>query len=206
MLSQTVEYALRAVVQLAAIAPKTSATAGLAAITQMPPAYLAKVLQALVKVDVVTSHRGASGGVALAHPPEKLTILDIVKATDPIERIRTCSLGLTTHGTRPCPLHRRLEPPSPRSKARSAIPRWPKSSAIPARSSPSAKHNPNGALQNQRRTGFGLSRNHLKALAEFARIRFQLTRNRRFYAALRYRAHVCRASRPVQRRSATAAR
>lgn len=109
MLSQTVEYALRAVVQLAAISPKASTTAELAVVTQVPPAYLVKVLQALVKAGVVASQRGASGGVSLARPPEKLTILDIVNATDPIQRIRTCPLELATHGTKLCPLHRRLD-------------------------------------------------------------------------------------------------
>ena len=109
MLSQTVEYALRAVVQLATIAPKASTTADLAEITQVPPAYLVKVLQSLVKAGIVVSQRGASGGVSLAGPPQKLTILDIVNATDPIERIRTCPLGLSTHGTKLCPLHRRLD-------------------------------------------------------------------------------------------------
>jgi Rrf2 family protein len=109
MLSQTVEYALRAVVQLASIAPKASTTADLAVITQVPPAYLAKVLQALVKAGIVASQRGASGGVALAQSPAKLTILDIVDATDPIRRIRSCPLELATHGTKLCPLHRRLD-------------------------------------------------------------------------------------------------
>ncbi len=109
MLSQTVEYALRAVVQLAAIAPKASTTAELAVVTQVPPAYLVKVLQALVKANVVTSQRGASGGVSLARAAEKLTILDIVNATDPIKRIRTCPLELATHGTKLCPLHRRRD-------------------------------------------------------------------------------------------------
>lgn len=109
MLSQTVEYALRAVVQLASIAPSTSTTSELAVITQVPPAYLAKVLQALVKAGIVTSHRGAHGGVSLAHSPDKLTILDIVNATDPIQRIRTCPLELASHGTKLCPLHRRLD-------------------------------------------------------------------------------------------------
>src|SRR5689334_1341702 len=109
MLSQTVEYALRAVVQLASIAPKASTTADLAVITRVPPAYLAKVLQALVKAGIVASQRGASGGVTLAHPPEKLTILDIVDATDPIQRIKSCPLDLVTHGTKLCPLHRRLD-------------------------------------------------------------------------------------------------
>jgi Rrf2 family protein len=109
MFSQTVEYALRAAVQLASTAPRAATTAELADVTQVPPAYLVKVLQALVKAGIVVSQRGASGGVSLARSAEKLTILDIVNATDPIRRIRTCPLGLTTHGTRLCPLHRRLD-------------------------------------------------------------------------------------------------
>lgn len=109
MLSQTVEYALRAVVQLASIAPRASTTAELAVVTQVPQAYLAKVLQALVKAGIVASQRGASGGVSLARPAEKLTILDIVNATDPIQRIKTCPLELASHGTKLCPLHRRMD-------------------------------------------------------------------------------------------------
>jgi Rrf2 family nitric oxide-sensitive transcriptional repressor len=109
MLSQTVEYALRAVVQLASIAPNASTTADLAVVTQVPPAYLVKVLQALVKAGIVTSQRGAAGGVTLAKPAHELTILDVVSATDPIKRIRTCPLDLVTHGKRLCPLHRRLD-------------------------------------------------------------------------------------------------
>src|SRR5262245_51665923 len=100
MLSQTVEYALRAAVQLASIWPEASTTAELAVVTQVPPAYLAKVLQALVKSGIVTSQRGAAGGVILARRADKLTILDIVSATDPIQRIRNCPLELVTHGTR----------------------------------------------------------------------------------------------------------
>jgi Rrf2 family protein len=109
MLSQTVEYALRAAVQLASIAPRPSTTAELAEVTQVPAAYLVKVLQSLVRGGIVVSQRGASGGVSLARPAEKLTILDIVDATDPIRRIETCPLGLSTHGKRLCPLHRRLD-------------------------------------------------------------------------------------------------
>jgi Rrf2 family protein len=109
VLSQTVEYALRAVVQLAYIAPEAATTAELAAVTQVPPAYLAKVLQALVRAQVVNSQRGIGGGVTLARAAKELTILDIVNAVDPIRRIRTCPLELATHGTRLCPLHRRLD-------------------------------------------------------------------------------------------------
>jgi Rrf2 family nitric oxide-sensitive transcriptional repressor len=109
VLSQTVEYALRAAVQLASLAPESTTTAALAEVTQVPPAYLAKVLQALVKAGIVKSQRGVSGGVSLAIPADKLTILDIVNATDPIQRIKTCPLELASHGTNLCPLHRRLD-------------------------------------------------------------------------------------------------
>jgi Rrf2 family protein len=109
MLSQTVEYALRAAVQLASISPGASTTADLAEVTKVPPAYLAKVLQALGKAGIVASQRGASGGVTLACSPDELTILDIVNATDPIQRIKACPLDLKTHGAKLCPLHRRLD-------------------------------------------------------------------------------------------------
>jgi Rrf2 family protein len=109
MFSQTVEYALRAVVQLAYIAPQASTTAALAKVTQVPPAYLAKVLQALVKAGIVSSRRGIGGGVSLVRDASRLTIFDIVNAVDPIRRIKTCPLELVTHGTKLCPLHRRMD-------------------------------------------------------------------------------------------------
>jgi len=109
MFSQTVEYALRAVVQLAYLAPEPAKTAELAEITKVPPAYLAKVLQSLVKAGIVVSQRGIGGGVSLAHSASELTILDIVTAVDPIRRIKSCPLELATHGTRLCPLHRRMD-------------------------------------------------------------------------------------------------
>jgi Rrf2 family nitric oxide-sensitive transcriptional repressor len=109
MLSQTVEYALRAVVYLAGDADGPASTAEVAKATKVPPAYLAKVLHALVKADIVAARRGVGGGVALAKDPAKLTILEVVNAVDPIQRIKTCPLGLAAHGARLCPLHKRVD-------------------------------------------------------------------------------------------------
>jgi Rrf2 family protein len=109
MFSQTVEYALRAVVHLAYVAPEACTTDQLAEVTRVPKAYLSKVIQALVRARLVHSQRGLGGGVSLAREPEELTILEVVNAVDPVERIRTCPLGLKTHGVRLCPLHRRLD-------------------------------------------------------------------------------------------------
>jgi Rrf2 family nitric oxide-sensitive transcriptional repressor len=109
MLSQTVEYALRAATYLA-VSPEESRTVGqIAEATQVPEAYLSKVLQQLVRQRIVASRRGTGGGFMLARAPEKLRILEIVQAVDPIRRITTCPLGLAAHGKRLCPLHKRLD-------------------------------------------------------------------------------------------------
>jgi len=109
MFSQTVEYALRAVVHLAYEAPAARTTLDIARATRVPQAYLAKVLQGLGQAGIVRSQRGIGGGVALAKPPDQLTILEVVNAVDPIRRIRTCPLGLAAHGVRLCPLHKRVD-------------------------------------------------------------------------------------------------
>jgi Rrf2 family transcriptional regulator, nitric oxide-sensitive transcriptional repressor len=107
--SQTVEYALRAVVHLASEAPAPRTTDQIAEATRVPRAYLSKVLQGLVRGGVVHSHRGLGGGMSLVKSPEDLTILEVVNGVEPIQRIRTCPLGLAAHGVRLCPLHRRLD-------------------------------------------------------------------------------------------------
>ena len=109
MFSQTVEYALRAVVYLAYEAPEARTTEEIHKATQVKKAYLSKILQGLAKKGIVTTQRGVGGGVALGKTPEELTILDVVNAVEPIERIRTCPLGLSSHGVRLCPLHRRID-------------------------------------------------------------------------------------------------
>jgi Rrf2 family protein len=109
MFSQTVEYALRAVAHLGYAAPNPRTTEQVAEATRVPPAYLSKVLQALSRAGIVRSQRGVGGGIALARPAEELTILEVVNAVEPIQRIKSCPLGLKSHGVRLCPLHRRMD-------------------------------------------------------------------------------------------------
>ena len=109
MFSQTVEYALRAVVHLADQAPSPRTTDQIADATLVPKAYLSKVIQGLCRAGIVQSKRGIGGGIALVKTPSELTILDVVNAVEPIARIRQCPLGLKTHGVRLCPLHKRMD-------------------------------------------------------------------------------------------------
>ena len=109
MFTQTVEYALRAMVCLAAHPGEPQSNAQIAVTTKVPSAYLSKVLQKLAKAELVHGQRGVQGGFTLARPAAETTILEIVSAVDPIQRIRTCPLGLAAHGVRLCPLHKRMD-------------------------------------------------------------------------------------------------
>lgn len=109
MFTQTVEYALRAIVHLAQHAPQASTTEEVADATHVPRAYLAKILSGLRRAGLVKSQRGLGGGITLAKSPDKLTILEVVNAVEPIHRIRTCPLGLSEHGSTLCPLHSRID-------------------------------------------------------------------------------------------------
>jgi Rrf2 family transcriptional regulator, nitric oxide-sensitive transcriptional repressor len=109
VISQTVEYALRAAVYLAGDMSKARTTEQIAEVTRVPPAYLSKVLQALSRAGITKSQRGIGGGVMLLKSPDELTILEVVNAVDPIQRIDRCPLGLASHGVRLCPLHKRLD-------------------------------------------------------------------------------------------------
>jgi Rrf2 family protein len=84
-------------------------TEEIATATEVPAPYLAKVLRELNRHDLVISQRGLGGGISLAKPPAEMTILEIVNAVDPVERITTCPLKLATHGNQLCPLHRRMD-------------------------------------------------------------------------------------------------
>jgi len=109
MISQTAEYALRAIVFLADQGGKPRTTAQIADATQIPAGYLAKVMQSLSRVRLVNSQRGLNGGFTLAKDPSDLSMLEIIKAVDPIRRFDECPLGVPTHGCNLCPLHQRLE-------------------------------------------------------------------------------------------------
>ena len=108
MLSKTAEYALRVAVCLAQAPEKLAAADELAEVTKIPRRYLHKVVQDLARGGLVRSQPGPGGGYSIAKSPKKVTILDVVNAVAPLERIRHCPLGLTSH-TRLCPLHHELD-------------------------------------------------------------------------------------------------
>src|SRR5262245_764435 len=108
MLTKTAEYALRVAVCLAQSPDTLAAADALAEVTKIPRRYLHKVVQDLVRTGLLHSQPGPGGGYSIARAPKKITILDVVNAIAPLERIRHCPLGLSSH-TRLCPLHKELD-------------------------------------------------------------------------------------------------
>ncbi len=109
MISQTAEYALRAIVYLADQGDQPRTVVQIASSTHVPAGYLAKVMQNLSRAGLVRSQRGLKGGFTLAQTASQLSILEIVNAVDPIRRFPECPLGIPSHGRRLCPLHNRLD-------------------------------------------------------------------------------------------------
>ena len=109
MITQTAEYALRAMVFLADQEGAPQTTLQIADSTQVPAGYLAKVMQVLSRAKLVNSRRGLRGGFRLARDAADLTVLEVVNAVDPIQRFHECPLGIDSHGKTLCPLHRKLD-------------------------------------------------------------------------------------------------
>ena len=108
-LSQTAEYALRAAIWLGQHPADPQTTLQIAAGCQMPASYLAKVLRPLSRAGIVTAQRGVGGGFVLARSAAALSLLDVVNAVEPVQRIHTCPLKISSHGTNLCALHRALD-------------------------------------------------------------------------------------------------
>ncbi len=95
MLSQTAEYALRAVLLIAASGRDHPIGAGrLAAELGLPQNYLSKTLHVLSRAGVLDSTRGKFGGFRLARPAGAITLLEVVRPFDEISSGRACLLGL----------------------------------------------------------------------------------------------------------------
>lgn len=77
------EWLLHCATSLAQLeAGATALAAQLAQYFDLPAAYLAKQLQALVKAGVLAATTGPRGGFRLARPASEITLLQIVEAVD----------------------------------------------------------------------------------------------------------------------------
>jgi Rrf2 family protein len=107
LISQTAEYALRALALIAALPEGRSLTAiELANHASVPVHYLSKVLRRLVAAGLLSSQKGHGGGFCLARPSLQIRFSDVLAAVgEPLVSGR-CAFGYAVCNVEhPCPLH-----------------------------------------------------------------------------------------------------
>ncbi|UYZ61086.1 Rrf2 family transcriptional regulator [Hymenobacter latericus] len=115
MFSKACEYGIRAAIYVGQQSAGAGGRVGLKDIATAigsPEAFTAKVLQQLVRAQLVTSVKGPSGGFELT--PEQLrtvTLRQVVVAIDGGAMLHGCALGLPQCSARqPCPMHYQFLP------------------------------------------------------------------------------------------------
>jgi Rrf2 family protein len=87
--SAKVDYALRAMTELAAASPSLMTGEQLATAQKIPPKFLESILAQLRSGGLVASQRGAVGGYRLAKPAEEISIADVIRELEgPIATVR----------------------------------------------------------------------------------------------------------------------
>lgn len=110
VLSQTVEYALRASIYIAQQQPRSVRGPEVATAIKAPRNYLGKILGTLARAGYLESSRGPAGGFRLARGSELHPLTVIVSVFEAAEP-RRCLLGHGTCGKNPtCTVHQRWEP------------------------------------------------------------------------------------------------
>ncbi len=96
MISQTGQYALRAMLHLAHQSQNRYILAReIAEVIEVPQHYLGKILQALSRAHVLESQRGVHGGFRLARRPADITLLEVLEPVQDVYARGRCLLGRT---------------------------------------------------------------------------------------------------------------
>jgi Rrf2 family protein len=107
LLSQTAEYALRAMAFLVNSPGGMPQTArDVSRGTFIPEHYAAKVLRRMVRAGLLVGQKGHGGGFQLARPPERIRYSDVFEAVDEELTSDRCAFGFEKCNARkPCLLH-----------------------------------------------------------------------------------------------------
>lgn len=112
MFSKACEYAIRASIFIAknSIENQRVSPKKISEEINSPQAFTAKILQALVKSNIINSVKGAQGGFEIDKDEiPKIKLLQIVEAIDGEKIFTECALGLKQCSeTHPCPLHEKF--------------------------------------------------------------------------------------------------
>lgn len=108
MFSKSCEYGIQATIYIAlhASTTKNISIKEIAKEQGIPAQYLSKIMQLLVKKNIVESMKGPNGGFILKKNPNKLTLFEIIEIIDGTDIFDKCGMGLKKClDKEPCPIH-----------------------------------------------------------------------------------------------------
>jgi len=79
LITRETDYAIRCILYLSEHKNNTKNINEISKHTYIPKAFLSKIVQILVKNNILSSIKGKYGGVKLVKEPEKINLLDIIK-------------------------------------------------------------------------------------------------------------------------------
>lgn len=106
-LSRSGEYAVRAMLYLAALPPgETASISEIAERQEIPEPFLRKIIQDLAHSELVISNRGVFGGITLARSPGQVTMLEVIEAMEgPIYLNKCLMSSYRCNLLKTCPVH-----------------------------------------------------------------------------------------------------
>ena len=112
MFSKSCEYGIRALTVIGK-AHKKNQKVGIKEICRLantPESFTAKILQNLVKRNILSSQKGPTGGFYFTRKLDEISLIEIVNTIDGESIFNKCGLGLShCDAKNPCPLHFQYE-------------------------------------------------------------------------------------------------
>lgn len=113
MFSNSTKYAIKSVLYLALNSndKKRVVIKEISESINVPQAYIAKILQELSKLKVISSVRGPKGGFYLSEENRNQPCINVLIALNGVDRLTSCLLSLEKCDENcPCPLHEIANP------------------------------------------------------------------------------------------------
>ncbi len=95
LITRNTDYAVRALCCITEQEKNIVSTDQMVKSLQMPRPFLRKILQILNKKRLLNSYKGKGGGFALALPPEKISLLDVMEIFQGPTRLNECKFKKT---------------------------------------------------------------------------------------------------------------
>jgi Rrf2 family protein len=106
-ISRRTDYGVRVILDLASLPTRQrTSTQEIATRQRIPSPFLAKIISQLSLAGLVTTYRGAGGGVILARPASEISLLHVIEALEGPIRLNRCVIEPDTCPRNAhCPVH-----------------------------------------------------------------------------------------------------